>query len=264
MMILSTTLAAFLAFVHVQTVSSFLHRPACCPSANSVQLPSKLSVLRIPSDSDSSPDARELLGLLLKKINYRTTRQEVDRIEELMDSLQDQHAPFYEDTYLNGPLYTVAHQMGPKPFWQRFDISSDTNKNIKGNRFTSAGGHFDVLNFAQFAGEKFYITGEGICQQYEKTNDASSLSPLVHCPVDYTIQVTGASFILFGRRFDIDIEGAGYLRVLYADENIPIFSSFKDTTNKKIMEKVGLRVAQVRFDLVDPSFTLPEAALPYV
>ena len=48
----------------------------------------------------------------------------------------------------------------------------------------------------------------------------------------------------------------GYLRVLYADEFCRIFTSPKDTTNTK-WESEGLRIVQIRSDLIDSSFVLP-------
>ena len=75
-------------------------------------------------------------------------------------------------------------------------------------------------------------------------SDSKGASDMIQCPADFTVTVTKGSFFVLGRRFDIPIAGTGYLRVLYADENLRIFVSPKSTTDDR-WEKAGLKVAQV-------------------
>ena len=256
----------------------------------------------------------ELLSLLLQKKlkpGYKTTKEDIERIESLMQILQDKQVSFDPKECLNGPLYAVLHQSGPRPFWETYDLrlelpfsfekekdndnENDDDKdqiNIKGQRYTlNADGNYDVFNYAEFVGKNIYAQGVGVCQQNapdeatqavggggsnddEKkegnifTNIFKSLvgnpSPKasnevqVRCPVDYTIQVTGASISLFQNQFDFSIQGTGNLRILYCDRNLRIFTTPKDTTSTGgvIDEKSGLTVVQVRVDLIDPAFSL--------
>lgn len=77
---------------------------------------------------------------------------------------------------------------------------------------------------------------------------------LLSTPYDYSATVTKASVVLFGKyAFDVIIEGAGIVRVLYADRNLRIFLSPEDTNVTRGMgdwESRGLIVVQVRVDLV--------------
>ena len=79
---------------------------------------------------------------------------------------------------------------------------------------------------------------------------------LLNTPQDFTINVSGVSVRLLGNTVNFGIKGKGYLRVLYADPRLRIFTVPKDTSNEFINEKAGLTVAQVRVDLVDPSFLM--------
>lgn len=89
----------------------------------------------------------------------------------------------------------------------------------------------------------------------QKIAGAGSKRSLV-CPVDYTVSVSSGSVHVFGNVINLSIEGTGYLRTLYADPNLRIFTSPKDTTNTR-WEAEGLRIVQIRSDLIDPSFQLP-------
>ena len=262
----------------------------------------------------------ELLSLLLQKKlkpGYKTTKEDIERIESLMQILQDKQVSFDPKKCLNGPLYAVLHQSGPRPFWETYDLrlqlpfsfekdkdnandneNDDENNddkeqiNIKGQRYTlNADGNYDVFNYAEFVGKNIYAQGVGVCQQNasddatqadggggnndDETKEGNIFTNIfksmvgnpspkasnevqVRCPVDYTIQVTGASISLFQNQFDFSIQGTGNLRILYCDRNLRIFTTPKDTTSTGgvIDEKSGLTVVQVRVDLIDPAFSL--------
>lgn len=88
----------------------------------------------------------------------------------------------------------------------------------------------------------------------ERRRRRSSSATLLPTPYDYSATVTGASIVLF-RKFSLDlaIEGTGTVRVLYADENLRVFVSPKDTNVTRgggDWESEGLIVVQVRVDLV--------------
>ena len=85
----------------------------------------------------------------------------------------------------------------------------------------------------------------------------SSQGTLLQCPVDFTVKVNRASFRILGQSINVPIAGTGYLRVLYADFRLRIFVSPKSTTDDR-WEKSGLVVAQIRADLVRPSFELED------
>ncbi len=228
----------------------------------------------------------ELLSLLLKKAkpDIVTSSDDIKRIEYLMDVLQNQNSFFDPKICLYGPLFAALHQTGPQPFWEKYDINlpfGNGKKNIKGQRYTlNEEGNYDVFNYAEFLGENVSAQGVGVCQK--NTNESlregggennnvnegnifsnlfkssNSNSDTVKCPADYTIQVTGASLNILKKSLDFKIQGTGYLRVLYADENLRIFTTPKNTASSGNMidEKAGLTVVQVRVDLIDPTFTI--------
>jgi hypothetical protein len=76
------------------------------------------------------------------------------------------------------------------------------------------------------------------------------------CPVDFTGSVQSGKINIFDKTISLDIKGTGYLKVLYADPNMRIFTTPKDSTNDKWAEKSGLTVVQVRVDLIDDTFML--------
>jgi hypothetical protein len=223
----------------------------------------------------------DLLFLLLKRFNSQTTGEEDKEIENLMGVLQDSRTSFDPEKCLNGPLYAALYQSGPQPFWERFDFGlsfGNGRKNIKGQQYLkNAEGNYDVLNYAEFVGKFFSVEAVGTCRKNRDQdliavdkgimlnpflklfkNAERSVSSLVKCPADYTIQATGVTFQIFDNKKDIDIQGTGYMRMLYADENLRILTSPKDTTSSgnAVDEKAGLTVAQVRVNLIDPDFRI--------
>ena len=135
-------------------------------------------------------------------------------------------------------------------------------------------------NYAEVFGTNLYLKAIGICKDEGPVNDSTvatssdnkSSNPLESVfvslfnsstksnsqykptPYDYTAQVTGASIVLFQKfSLDLTIEGTGIVRVLYADENLRVFLSPKDTNVTKgggDWESAGLVVVQVRVDLI--------------
>lgn len=218
--------------------------------------------------------SEQLLSLLID--TNKSIDDDIPRINSLIKFLQDTNSWFDPDISLNGPLYAVMYQSGPRPFWEKFDLGlslgTKKRKNIKGQKYTQVSdGVYDVQNYAEFIGERFVVEAKGVCTRSDDVKDqiksASSFfklfgdetrkkSSLVRCPADYDILATGVSINVLGSKFDIDIKGKGYMRVLYADDKLRILTSREDTssTRNTIDEKAGLTVVQVRVDLIDPTF----------
>jgi len=226
--------------------------------------------------------SENLLVLLLKRFNSQTTKDEDIEIENLMSVLQDSQSSFDPDICLNGPLYAALYQTGPEPFWERFDLGfRNGRKNIKGQQYISnEKGDFDLRNYAEFIGKVFSVEAVGTCRKnkvqapiaIERNTDTlpnlfsklfynagkgSTVSSLVKCPADYTVQATGVSFNILSKKVDVNIQGTGYMRMLYADKRLRILTTPKDTVSSgnAVDEKAGLTVAQVRVDLIDPDFS---------
>lgn len=136
-------------------------------------------------------------------------------------------------------------------------------------------------NYAEVFGTNLYLKAIGTCIDSGPVNDSTvtttssdnktsnplesvfeslfsssnkSNSQYKPTPYDYTAEVTGASIVLFQKfSLDLTIEGTGIVRVLYADENLRVFLSPKNTNVTKgggDWESAGLVVVQVRVDLI--------------
>ena len=138
----------------------------------------------------------------------------------------------------------------------------DRSENTTGRSIsTSDASKFEGLKEVKANNGSIISTITGVFKKRDPSNKKSKRSRsrssnLVDCPADYTVQVTNAYVSILGNKLDVDINGTGYLRVLYADENLRIFTTPKDTTDSKIDEKKGLTVAQVRIDLVNTASSL--------
>mmetsp|Transcript_13156 Transcript_13156/g.24727 ORF Transcript_13156/g.24727 Transcript_13156/m.24727 type:complete len:278 (-) Transcript_13156:47-880(-) len=223
--------------------------------------------------------SEDLLSLLLD--TNKSKHDDEFQIESLINFLKETNSQFNPDVSLNGPLYAVVYQSGPRPFWEKFDLGlslgTKKRKNIKGQKYTKVSdGVYNVQNYAEFIGQQFAVEAKGVCTRsnaakepkrnatqftrlLEQTFKKNS-SSLVQCPADYDITAKGVSINILGKKFDVDVKGKGYMRVLYADDNLRILTSRKDTssTRNSIDEKAGLTVVQVRVDLIDPTFRLQD------
>ena len=230
----------------------------------------RISPLTVTTSYDTSLStssaAEELLSLVITNFNADNPPQNLERIDYLINFLQDQNIPFDPTKCLNGPLYAVLHQSGPQPFWEKYDIGIGKKKSIKGQRYTrNKDGNYDLLNYAELFGDSVIAQATGVCRKnridfdQDTENDTSTAGEfMLKCPADFTIQANGASLRLFGYNFSFDIKGTGHMRMLYADQNLRILTAPKDTRSTKdlIDEKAGLTVVQVRIDLLDPIFSL--------
>jgi len=212
------------------------------------------------------------------------------KLEEMINELADLKVQFDPQECLNGPFFCTMYQGGPTPLWEKFSL---VKSNKKGQQYcidredTSP----TVFNYSEIFGEKLYLSASGnfrranALQKDDNDGESTGLrttpkslfsglasffnsnkvknnskakkgSLLLECPEDYTVTVTKASVVVLDNAFELPVQGTGYLRVLYADSVCRIFTSPKDTTQTK-WESKGLRVVQIRSDLIDPSFVLP-------
>ena len=225
------------------------------------------------STSTIKEGSGELVSLLLKRRRSETTKRDDERISSLVGTLTDAKVKFDPTKCLDGPLYFSNVVDGPPPLWERFGVKlggrSSAGKNIQGQQYRYRDGERSVVNYAEILGKTFHLRAYGT---YEKDGDieeeqnatspfgnfvaflgggvSPSSSKLIQCPADFTVTVTNASFVVLGNRLDVPISGTGYLRVLYADEQLRIFVSPKSTTDDR-WEKAGLTVAQVNIALMD-------------
>ena len=100
--------------------------------------------------------ALDLLALLLQR--YRgeiAPSASLDaRIDEMITRLAQARVTFNIAECLNGPLYVVLHQQGPKlPLWEK--ISRASSQNLKGQQYTyrAASNSFDFFNYAELWGK---------------------------------------------------------------------------------------------------------------
>jgi hypothetical protein len=229
--------------------------------------------------------SEQLLSLLLKKTN-KLKNDDASRIDTLVQCLEKSNSHFDPDVVFNGPLYAVLYQSGPRPFWEKLDLGlslgANNRRNIKGQRYTKlSDGVYEVKNYAEFFGPQFRVEANGICKRNTNSNAKDSVefkmpgifdtftklfdlklkttSSLVQCPADYNIEATGVSIRILENTFNIDVRGQGYMRVLYADNNLRNLTVREDTrsTANTVDEKAGLTVVQVRVDLIDPTFDVP-------
>ena len=245
------------------------------------------------STSNSILTIQETSNELLNKLQQKaagitkkdTTLLDDNEINSLVRTLIDSKTTFNPSTCINGPLFASVHFIGDTPLWEK--IGASVVRNVKGQKYTfdtATSGTF--VNYAEILGNNFYLKAVGNCNdvgpvtsssssasdvQNEKTNNnplgeafASLFSggskmkqqstTNLPTPYDYSAQVTGASIVLFQKfSLDLTIEGTGTVRVLFADENLRIFLSPKDTNvtrGAEGWESEGLIVVQVRVGLV--------------
>ena len=213
------------------------------------------------------------------------------RISTLVEMLTSAKAVFDPAVCLDGPLYVSSVIEGPAPLWERFGIqpggggfssNSSNRRNLQGQQYKYSADDKRVVNYAEVFGKAFHVRAYGT-YMYEQdegydtvgadanadpsdkltsplggvlsffgggTQSKPSSSNLIQCPADFTVTVSKGLFVFGSLRLDIPISGTGYLRVLYADPNIRLFVSPKSTTDDR-WEKAGLKVAQIRVDLVE-------------
>lgn len=232
---------------------------------------SSYCILECRAFSTTTKEASGLLvSLLLKRRRSETTKSDDERISSLVGTLTDARVQFDPSKCLDGPLYFSNVVDGPPPLWERLGIKlggRSSAGNIQGQQYRYRDDERSVVNYAEILGKSFHLRAYGTYEKDDGNKEeqnatspfddvlaflgggvSSSTSNLIQCPADFTVTVTNASFVVLGNRLDVPIAGTGYLRVLYADENLRIFVSPKSTTDDR-WEKAGLTVAQVNINL---------------
>ena len=117
-----------------------------------------VSILRKQS---SETDAQTLLELLVRE--PETPSQDPTIIRSLITRLTKAQVTFDPAECLNGPLYAVVHQQGPKvPRWEKIGRLlpfTSKNANIKGQQFVFRPDtqSFDIVNYAEVFGRGIYF-----------------------------------------------------------------------------------------------------------
>lgn len=237
------------------------------------------------SVSSTQEKSAELLRLLRDKAaNYSKNEATADgQINSLMQTLIASKSKFDPSKCIDGPLYASVHFTGGStPLWEKIAVKNV--RNVKGQRYTLKGGTSGTfVNYAEVLGRNFYLKAVGDCidegpvRSLQPEEDAASSdetsnpfgafkslfqsvgggnqqSTLLPTPYDYSAKVKGASFVFFQKySLDLNIEGTGTVRVLYADQTLRILLSPTDTNvtlGAGDWESEGLIVVQVRVDLV--------------
>ena len=236
------------------------HRPSLLKVASTSSI--------VASPGINTKDASdELISLLIKRRCGRRNEYDDERISSLVDTLTSARARFDPTICLDGPLFVSNVVEGPPPLWERFGLkfggSNDREKNnignIQGQQYVYRDDEKSVVNYAEILGKAFHVRAYGTYVRDADDDDNNSgiqqdnrsplenvleffaggksalqgASDMIQCPADFTVTVTKGSFFVLGRRFDVPIAGTGYLRVLYADENLRIFVSPKSTTDDR-------------------------------
>jgi hypothetical protein len=183
---------------------------------------------------------------------------------------------------LFGPFFCTIATFTPgedrtDPLWERISLKAN---NLKGQQYSYIDNNDQtkgsVINYSEVWGPAVHLRATGTfaestdspqTEEHPKerhwwsvmspTKEASTSKRSRTCPDDFTVTVTGASIHVLGVVFQLPIEGTSTLRVLYADPELRIFVSPRDTDssigdwkNTGEWENAGLVVVQVRSDLV--------------
>ena len=252
----------------------------CASKSHHRSLLKVASTSSIVASMNTKEASDELVSLLIKRRRGRSNGDDEERISYLVSTLTSARVRFDPALCLDGPLFVSNVVEGPPPLWERFGIKfgnsgADNNLgNIQGQQYVYRDDEKSVVNYAEILGKQFHVRAYGTYERDAEDDDntagstqqgnsspldsvlaffgsgesdSKGRSGMIQCPADFTVKVSKGSFFVLGRRFDIPIAGTGYLRVLYADENLRIFVSPKSTTDDR-WEKAGLKVAQVNIN----------------
>mmetsp|Transcript_20073 Transcript_20073/g.24735 ORF Transcript_20073/g.24735 Transcript_20073/m.24735 type:complete len:287 (-) Transcript_20073:2081-2941(-) len=268
----------FLLFLETHAfVTQNLPRIHCRKMTFSSSLSSSLSLFNMNQNEDIDKASKELESILRNKFKINEAMNDSDKtkIDNLIDILIQSKSKFDPSNCINGHLFAVLYQSGPIPFWEKYDFKFFKRNNIKGQRYTTistnnndyqkkGGGElcFDLVNYAEFWGQELSIQGCGICSPLEEASGPISFLPLsaskmLTCPVDYKVTIQNANIQFLNTKLNLNVEGVGYTRILYANPNMRIVLAPKDTSDERWLEKAGLMVVQVRVDLLKSDFVFP-------
>ena len=178
--------------------------------------------------------AAQLRDLLLSGGGGAAESAQVDR---LIDALAALRAPFSGD--LGSGLWRAAYTRGEKPRWERNAKILPGVKNKAGQSYDVAAG--TVVNYGELLGASVHFVAEGGFTRASSGN---------RCPQEFDVRIERGGVVLWGRPFVSDaISGPGFLRVLYAGDDVRIFESPTESPDK--WEAAELIVVQVRDELFE-------------
>ncbi|GMI13888.1 hypothetical protein TrVE_jg13407 [Triparma verrucosa] len=172
------------------------------------------------TEAEVRPEANQLASQLIRHYHHpnRSPLNE-ERIDNLISDLISSPSAYDPSDLSNSKLYLSLYTVGPKPLWLN-------NFNVAGQQYSDG----SVINYSEVNGPNLYLTASG-----HYALSSPSLSPPSSCPVDYSVSVTSAEIgvVLNPRlsplKLNLPIRGTGSLRVLYADRNLRILTTPKET-----------------------------------
>lgn len=183
----------------------------------------------------------ELRDLILDSSSVELYR---GRIDELIQELAAAKAPF-DANALSGGLWKAAYTSGASPKWERNAKLVPFLRNIAGQEYNLDS--MRVVNYGELVGRNVFFSARG---SFSET-DVS----VRNCPKDYDVFVEAGALNLLGAELPLPIKGRGYLRCLYADSYVRIFTSPKDSPDR--WEEEGLVVVQIPMTDIEPSWIPP-------
>jgi hypothetical protein len=195
--------------------------------------------------------------------------------------------PLYAVAYQQGPeapFWVRYSKLAPQG-----EINLDGQKYTKNKDGTS----YNVLNYGEFFGKAVTMRADGVCietpkpgqdhhdNEEEKNVNGNILSrlvrrirgkgeiledhhppaALVQCPMDYYLNVEHATLRIYENPFELGAGSSGKMRILYADPQVRILAApqvlilmGQEDSPDNNMEADALLTAQVRVDLLDPTF----------
>lgn len=185
--------------------------------------------------------SRELRELILDSSGAGLNKA---RIDELIQELAAAKAPFDAKAF-GGGLWKAAYTSGATPKWERNAKFVPFLRNIAGQEYNLDS--MQVVNYGELVGRNVFFSAQG---SFSET-DVS----VRNCPKDYDVFVEAGAVNVLGAELPLPIKGRGYLRCLYADSDVRIFTSPNDSPDK--WEEEGLVVVQIPMADIEPSWIPP-------
>lgn len=236
---------------------SCLYTQVACFGVLQTKRMTKTTALHVGAPPDvATGTSQKLLTLLMNHVRTKGIRGKNERIEQLIQELVDQQVKFDPSQCLNGPLFAVAYQSGPAPFWVRYSkLSPPKSINVEGQQYTlREDGGFDVINYGEFFGRAITVQARGVAYQEAEEEQAATKtsSASLQCPVSFDVEVDKACCSVLNKSFALDISGTAKFTVLYADPTMRILTTKKSSQ----IEEKGFSAVQIRVDNLEADFPI--------
>eukprot|EP00878_Enallax_costatus_P004452 GHUV01004692.1.p1 GENE.GHUV01004692.1~~GHUV01004692.1.p1 ORF type:complete len:249 (+),score=59.85 GHUV01004692.1:276-1022(+) len=160
--------------------------------------------------------SQELLDTLTNPTKSQQQRDRRARIDQLLDELLTcQGVPFNEQSLSGGP-WLVLYTRGTAQLWKAtyqagkaFNTGNAASQDLNPNGRT-------VVNKAEYAGDKLYVTASGTYQPLEETTVL---------PIPVQANISSGLLHLFGLDIPLPIRGTGRFDVVYLDDKLRVFRS---------------------------------------